>query len=123
MQRPPAVPTVSVQEAHRRLEAGGPDGPLLVDVRGFDEFLQARMPDAVLLPLPEFAARCNELPTDRPLLMTCASGARSGAAAAHLLSLGWTDVANVEGGIIAWYRAGLPVRSGPLEPGEGELPG
>jgi rhodanese-related sulfurtransferase len=123
MQRPPTVPTVTVEEAHRRLEAGGPDGPLLVDVRDPDEFAQARMPGAVLVPLPEFAARCGDLPMDRSLLLTCASGARSGAAAAHLLALGWTDVANVEGGIIAWYRAGLPIRSGPLEPGEGGLPG
>jgi rhodanese-related sulfurtransferase len=121
MQRRAAVPTVTVEEAHRRLAAGGPEAPVLVDVRNPDEFAQARMPGAILMPLPEFVARCVDLPADRPLLLSCASGVRSEAATAHLMTLGRTDVANVEGGIIAWYRAGLPIRSGPLDPGEGEL--
>ncbi len=43
-------------------------------------------------------------------------------AAGHLLALGYPDVANLDGGIVAWYRAGLPVKSGAIEPGEGTLP-
>jgi 3-mercaptopyruvate sulfurtransferase SseA len=31
-------------------------------------------------------------------------------------------VVNVAGGMEAWERAGLPIRRGPVEPGEGELP-
>ena len=41
----------------------------------------------------------------------------------ELLAAGWTDVGNVAGGITTWERMGLPVRRGPVEPGEGELPG
>jgi len=117
------VPAVGVTEAHAALAGGGPDGPVIVDVRGRDEFLQARVAGSILLPLPEFAARWRELPGDRGLLLLCASGARSAAATAHLVAAGRTDVANVDGGIIAWYRAGLPIRSGPLEPGEGDVSG
>jgi rhodanese-related sulfurtransferase len=40
-----------------------------------------------------------------------------------LRSQGWTDVRNVEGGIDAWERAGLPVVRGTPRPGEGDLPG
>jgi rhodanese-related sulfurtransferase len=71
--------------------------------------------------MSSFATRYTELPRDRPILVMCASGARSGAATAFLLRNGWADVWNVDGGINAWQRAGLPVRSGPIEPGEGEL--
>jgi rhodanese-related sulfurtransferase len=119
--RPP-VPIVPVSEAHERLSTD-PLRPLLVDVRNHDEFERARVEGSILMPLPVFASRCRELPADRPLFLICASGNRSGTATGHLLALGYPDASNVEGGIIAWYRAGLPIRSGPLAPGEGELPG
>jgi rhodanese-related sulfurtransferase len=112
-----------VQEAGERLSVGGPAGPLLVDVRNPEEFVAARVPGSVFIPLPEFGSRFKELPKDRPLIVLCASGNRSAFATAHLLASGYSDVANLEGGIIAWYRAGLPVRSGPVEDGEGDLAG
>jgi rhodanese-related sulfurtransferase len=42
----------------------------------------------------------------------CATGVRSAAVTGYLLRSGWADVANVEGGITAWQRAGLPVERG-----------
>ncbi len=121
MSFPPAVPSIEPAEAERRLREGDPDGrkPLLVDVRNMDEFVEARVPGAKFIPLPEFGARFEELPRDRPLFLFCRSGSRSGAATAHLVRLGWSDVANVNGGLIAWQRANLPLVEGPLEPGEG----
>jgi rhodanese-related sulfurtransferase len=71
--------------------------------------------------MSEFASRWQELPRDRPLLVMCASGGRSAAATAFLVRNGYEDVANVAGGIVDWERAGLPVRKGPPEPGEGTL--
>jgi rhodanese-related sulfurtransferase len=71
--------------------------------------------------MSSFAERFGELPKDRPLLLMCAAGSRSAAATAHLIRNGYTDVINVAGGITEWQRVGLPVRKGPVEPGEGEL--
>ena len=51
---------------------------------------------------------------DRPLLLMCAAGSRSAAATAWLMRNGYSDVANVAGGINEWQKAGLPVRSGPI---------
>jgi rhodanese-related sulfurtransferase len=119
----PSIPVIDVAAAHDRLADDDPARPLLVDVRNRDEFEQARVEGSVLMPLPVFAARCRELPTDRPLVLICRTGNRSGAATGHLLAVGYPDAANVEGGIVAWYRAGLPIRTGPLDPGEGELAG
>lgn len=122
MERLPAVKVVDVHEAARRLERDGAH-PLLVDVREADEYAQLRAEGAALLPLSSFVARFRELPTDRPLLLICASGARSFSAADYLVRNGYPDVVNVEGGTTAWARAGLPVRRGPTAPGEGDLPG
>jgi rhodanese-related sulfurtransferase len=121
-QQPPAIPTIDVREAERRRREGSP-APLVVDVREMDEFATVRLDDVLLMPLSSFAARFEELPRDRPLLLMCAAGSRSAAATAHLLRNGWSDVMNVAGGIMEWQRAGLPVRTGPVQPGEGELAG
>ena len=118
----PGVPTIDVAEADRRRRAD--PAPLVVDVREPNEFEAIRLESGVaLMPLSTFQQRWQELPRDRPLLMMCAAGGRSAAATAWLVRNGYTDVANVAGGINEWQKAGLPVRRGPVEPGEGELPG
>jgi rhodanese-related sulfurtransferase len=115
------IPSIDVTEAERRLRED-PDGPLLVDVREPVEFAEVRAPGAVLLPMSTFVLRKGELPPDRPLLVICHMGGRSAAVANHLIGSGRADVVNVTGGMDAWERAGLPVRHGPPEPGEGDLP-
>ncbi|MGH2512970.1 MAG: rhodanese-like domain-containing protein [Candidatus Limnocylindrales bacterium] len=119
---PTTIPAVDPAEADRRLRDGDPDDrtPLLVDVRNLDEFVEGRVAGARLIPLPEFGARFGELPTDRPLLLVCHSGARSASATAFLIGRGRPDVSNVTGGMVAWARAGLPIIHGPLAPGEGD---
>ena len=116
------IPVIDVTEADSRLhDASGGQSPLLVDVRELDEFREVRIEGAALVPMSAFADRHAELPKDRQLLVMCAAGSRSAAATSFLLRNGWSDVVNVEGGIIAWQRAGLPVRRGDVEPGEGDL--
>jgi rhodanese-related sulfurtransferase len=117
---PPAIPSISAREAADEVAAGQ---ALIVDVRERNEFEQERAAGVVLMPISEFVARHEELPKDRPLLMLCAAGSRSSSATMYLLQAGWTDVRNVTGGMSGWRQAGLPVRSGPAEPGEGALPG
>jgi rhodanese-related sulfurtransferase len=60
--------------------------------------------------MSEMRERLDEVPSDgRPLALICRSGARSGRLAEALSGLGdYGEVANVEGGIIAWAAAGLP---------------
>ncbi len=120
-QRPGPILTIDVREADRRLREVAP-APLVVDVREPNEFAAVRLDQGVtLLPMSEFATRWQDLPRDRPLLLMCASGGRSAAATAHLLRNGFADVTNVAGGITDWERAGLPVRKGAVQPGEGVL--
>jgi rhodanese-related sulfurtransferase len=118
---PPPIPSIDVTEAERRLRSH-PAGPILLDVRETNEFVEVRAPGAVLFPTSVFMARVGELPADRPLLVVCHVGGRSAAVTGYLVRAGRTDVVNVAGGMEAWVRAGLPVRRGPVEPGEGEFP-
>ncbi len=121
MTMPPAIPTIDVTEADRRLRED-PDRPILLDVREAGEFAFVRASGAVLVPTSTFLARVGELPPDRPLLVICHTGGRSATVAGYLMSTGRTDVVNVAGGMDAWERAGLAIRRGPIAPGEGELP-
>lgn len=115
---PGGIPTIDAREAERRLRED-PARPVLVDVREVSEFVAVRAPDVVLLPTSTFAARVDELPADRPLMIICHLGGRSAAVAGFLMRTGRTDVVNVAGGMDAWEAAGLPVRHGPPAPGEG----
>ncbi len=121
MTMPSPIPTIDVHEADRRLREDL-TGPLLIDVREANEFGEVRAPGAVLVPTSTFMTRVGELPTGRPLLVVCHVGGRSAAVVGYLTRSGRTDVVNVTGGMEAWQRAGLPVKHGPLEPGEGDIP-
>jgi rhodanese-related sulfurtransferase len=114
------IPTVDVQTASERLASADP--PLLLDVREPNEYAGVRAPGAVLMPTSTFLLKAGELPRDRPILVMCAVGGRSANVTAYLLCNGWPDVVNVAGGIVAWERAGLPVKRGAPAPGEGDLP-
>jgi rhodanese-related sulfurtransferase len=116
----PQLRSIDVREAERRMREEVP-APLLLDVRESVEFAEVRAPGAVLVPTSAFMARVTELPPDRPLMVICHLGGRSAAVAGYLTRAGRTDVVNVDGGMEAWEGAGLPVRRGVPEPGEGDL--
>jgi len=115
------TPTVTVTEASERLTSTDQPGALLVDVREQGEFGVMRVPGAVLMPLSTFTTQFEDLPKDRPLLVMCAVGGRSARATDFLVANGYPRAVNVAGGITAWNATGLPVRTGPVEPGEGDL--
>jgi rhodanese-related sulfurtransferase len=117
---PGTIPTVDVTEADRRMRED-PARPILLDVREVNEFIEVRAPGAILVPTSSFVANLGELPAGRPLLVICHLGNRSAAVVGYLARMGRADAVNVAGGMDAWARAGLPVRRGPLETGEGEL--
>jgi rhodanese-related sulfurtransferase len=78
----------------------------LIDVRQPWEHDVARLPDDILVPLPELADRADEIaPPAGALVVTyCHHGVRSINAAAILEQLGHTNVASLAGGIDAWSQ-------------------
>ncbi|HEY2805443.1 MAG TPA: MBL fold metallo-hydrolase, partial [Gemmatimonadales bacterium] len=98
-------------EAARQALAGD---VTIVDVRRQSEWDEGHVAGAIHIPLAEVAARVAEIPPDRPVVLHCEGGGRSAVAAAVLRSLGRHDVANLQGGIKAWIKAGLPVEKDEL---------
>jgi rhodanese-related sulfurtransferase len=80
----------------------------LVDVREPAELSEARVAGATHIPLGQLTGRLGELDHDRPVAFLCASGNRSGMASRAASKAG-LDASNIDGGIKAWARAGLPL--------------
>ncbi len=73
-------------------------GARVVDVRSPAEFRDGAYPGAIIIPLPLLPARMNELePKTAPIVLYCASGARSGQGMSILRQAGFTDVINAGG--------------------------
>ncbi|MCX7024286.1 MAG: rhodanese-like domain-containing protein [Spirochaetes bacterium] len=73
-------------------------GAKIIDVRTADEFADEAYPGAVNIPLGVLSAHVGELgPKDKPIVIYCASGARSASAARILKQAGFTDVVNAGG--------------------------
>lgn len=90
-------------------------GATVLDVRNSDEYRAAHVPGAVLIPLPELAARQEEIPDADPLYVICAVGGRSLSAVQALVGAGYRAV-SVAGGTNGWIERGGPVVAGD-EPG------
>jgi rhodanese-related sulfurtransferase len=86
-------------------------GALLLDVREPEEFSAIHAPNAKLIPLGQLAARLQEISEykDKPIVVICRSGRRSGIAVSQLQAAGFTQVSNVMGGIQEWEKNGLEV--------------
>lgn len=72
-------------------------GAKIVDVRTPAEFARGAYPGAINIPLQLLGGRLRELPRDRPVILYCASGMRSGSAARMLRQAGYEDVVNAGG--------------------------
>lgn len=98
-----AATSISAEDLQQRLAS--PTPPLLLDVRGPLEFQRRHLPGAVLLPLPELAARAAEVPRTRPVVVYCQSGVRSAQAVALLRNeLGFDNVLTLSGGLEDYPR-------------------
>jgi sulfur dioxygenase len=95
--------------------SGEPDSaPILLDVREPEEFVGelGHIGGALLVPLDALERRLPKLEGyhDRPVVVVCRAGARSASACAILRHAGFRQVQNLEGGMLAWAAAGLPVQ-------------
>ena len=76
----------------------------LIDVREEAEYENANI-NGTLIPLGEIPSRYEEISKDKKVIMQCRSGVRSANALNFLeQNYGYTNLYNLEGGIIAWAR-------------------
>jgi rhodanese-related sulfurtransferase len=87
---------------------------LVIDVREPDEFAAGHLPEARNIPVGKLADRVNEIEKykDKPVILCCASGVRSGKACGELKKLGFSSLHSLSGGIESWRQAGLPIKKG-----------
>jgi phage shock protein E len=114
----------------RRVEVGGGAGYTDVNAAGLAIMLRAKAFPLVnvhipyegeiegtdlFIPFDQVEANLGKLPSDRAarIVLYCRSGSMSATAARVLARRGYTDVWNLDGGMLAWEQAGYPLRRGP----------
>jgi rhodanese-related sulfurtransferase len=100
------IPTVTPQVAS---DAVTQQHALIVDVRETNEVTAAHIPGAINIPLSQLKQRLTELDNykNSEIITQCRTGGRSAEALKILTASGFTNVKNLEGGILAWEKAGL----------------
>ncbi len=83
----------------------------VLDVREANEYKGGHVLNSTLIPLGTLKARLDELEKyrDRPMVVVCRSGSRSGTACAILAKHGYAQAYNLAGGVLAWQRNNLPL--------------
>lgn len=101
-------PVIDVHEAAEKRAAGA----VMLDVRQPEEWEEAHIPGALLIPLGELPSRLDEVPEGQEVVVYCRSGNRSQEGRDILRRAGFEQVTSMAGGIGAWLAAGLPAARG-----------
>ena len=99
---------IGTLEATRLMNQGT---TLVLDIRDGPEYASGHVPRARHIPLGELSKRVEEIGKykDKPVIVTCRSGSRAGAASRFLRKAGFNTVYQLKGGLAAWQQASLPV--------------
>lgn len=105
----PLGATIAPSELADRIEAGG--APYVLDVRTAEEYADGHIAGAVNIPHTELAGRLGELDfgTSEEIVVYCRSGRRAANAAATLVKAGFTGVRDLDGHMLGWEAAQLPI--------------
>jgi rhodanese-related sulfurtransferase len=92
---------ISVQELQEKMESG--EDFQLVDVREDFEYEMSNL-GGVLIPLGGILIETGKIEKDKPVVVMCRSGKRSAVAISQLEAQGFTNLYNLQGGILAWAQ-------------------
>ncbi|MEN0054157.1 MAG: rhodanese-like domain-containing protein [Mucilaginibacter sp.] len=90
---------ITVQELKEKLDKG--EDFQLIDVREDFEYETSNL-GGQLIPLGGILIEADKVSKDKPVVVMCRSGKRSAAAIMQLQQLGYTNLYNLQGGILAW---------------------
>ncbi len=104
------IELIDAPEAQELL-AAPPDDLVVLDVRTPEEHAEAHIAGSTNIDFyaADFAAQLDQLDKDTPYFVYCRSGNRSAETITTMRELGFTEVYELEGGIVSWAGAGLPV--------------
>lgn len=92
---------ITVQELQEMKERG--DDFQLIDVREDFEYQMSNL-DGENIPLGGILIEADKISKDKPVVIMCRSGKRSAMALHQLEAQGYTNLANLQGGILAWQQ-------------------
>jgi rhodanese-related sulfurtransferase len=104
------IKKATVHEINQLLNTGGECQ--VIDVREYSEFNSERIADAQMMPLSNFEQHSDNIDHAKPVYLMCRSGNRAKQAAERLAKKGFTEIHVIEGGMLAWAQAELPVVKG-----------
>jgi rhodanese-related sulfurtransferase len=85
--------------------------PILIDVRTSGEYSQGHLAKATLIDIysSDFKSRVSKLDKSKPVFVYCKAGSRSSSAAEVMSGLGFKEIYDLSGGILAWQQANKPI--------------
>ncbi|WP_296510323.1 rhodanese-like domain-containing protein [Rhodoferax sp.] len=88
------------------------EGAVMIDVREPNEVAAFAfdVPGVLNIPATQLESRWTEIPSDKPVVFVCQSGARSLKATYFMQFQGYKNVSNMSGGIVKWSAKGFPVK-------------
>ena len=98
----PAIPEIDASELQKQLQASSP--PMLLDVREAEERAAGSIPNSLHIPMNWVPYQLVQLNKDRPIVVYCAHGIRSGNVAVFLNRQGF-QARSLRGGIYGWLAA------------------
>lgn len=101
----------SIQSSPYLIERVKNNDWMLIDVRSPEEFAEGHIPGAVNMPYDAIDDYINELEgnKEKPIIVYCRSGRRAKLAMKVLEALEFSEVMHLEGDMLGWSAAGLPV--------------
>lgn len=104
------VETVSAGDAYEIIESA-PEGLVILDVRREEEYDEAHIPGAVNIDSYnyDFESRLDGLDRSAPYVVYCRTDNRSADVLLLMQELGFTEVYEIDGGIVSWAESGLPL--------------
>ncbi len=109
--------SLEVSDLAARLDRGGPDAPMVIDVRQPSEFEAGHLPGSLAIGAGDLPDRLDQLPRNRPIATICASGYRASVAASLLRAAGFERVSWVPGGVPTWDARGFALEYGAPDDG------
>jgi len=105
------ITIISVQEANELIEKNNENSEFVIlDVRTSEEYSDGHIADSLNIDYksPNFKEEASKLEKEKIYLTYCRSGRRSAKSAEIMKELGFENIYMIDGGIVAWEKAGLP---------------
>ncbi|MEZ2722358.1 rhodanese-like domain-containing protein [Paenalcaligenes hominis] len=83
---------------------------ILIDIRATDSYKAGHIAQSRHIEAADLVNKTEKIAKDKPIILVCDSGRNASRQVATLRKQGFNDVSVLEGGLMAWTQAGLPLK-------------